>query len=97
MSDDAIELATKLLESDDDYLDNVIELWRIGNRIYEQCWDTDFHVFGVIESDTDHLPLKHVRVNCSPEFLIKADKEIAETIKFYRADVVSACNKMLKQ
>jgi hypothetical protein len=97
MSDDAKKLATKLLESDDDYLDNVIELWRIGNRIYEQCWDTEFHVFGVIESDTDHLPLKHVRVNCSPEFLNKADKEIAETIEFHRADVVSACNKILKQ
>jgi hypothetical protein len=97
MSDDAKELATKLLESDDDYLDNVVELWRIGNRIYEQCWDTEFHVFGVIESDTDHLPLKHVRVNCSSEFLIKADKEIAETIEFHRADVVSTCNKILKQ
>ena len=64
MSDDAIQLATKLLESDEDYLDNVIGLWRIGNRKYEQCWDTKFHVFGVIESDTEHLPLKHVRANC---------------------------------
>ncbi|MEW6996010.1 hypothetical protein AADZ84_17395 [Colwelliaceae bacterium MEBiC 14330] len=97
MSDDAIKLATKLLESDEDYLDNVIGLWRIGNNKYKQCWDTEFHVFGVIESDTDHLPLKHVRANCSPEFLAKADKELAETIEFYRADVINACNTILNQ
>ncbi|MBB1398760.1 hypothetical protein [Pseudoalteromonas sp. SG44-8] len=95
MSDDAIQLATKLLESDEDYLDNVIGLWRIGNRKYEQCWDTEFHVFGVIESDTDHLPLKHVRANCSSEFLAKSDKELAEIIEHYKAEVVSACNKIV--
>ncbi len=72
MSDEAIKLATKLLESDDNYLDNVIELWRIGNNKYQQCWNTEFHVFGVIESDTAHLPLKRVRANCSHEFLTKS-------------------------
>ena len=97
MSDEAIKLATKLLENDDDYLDNIIGLWRIGNDKYEQCWDTEFHVFGVIESDTDHLPLKHVRANCSSEFLAKADEELAEIIEFYRTDVVSSCNKIIKQ
>jgi len=96
MSEEAIKLAKKLLESDDNYLDNVIGLWRIGNRQYEQCWDTEFHIFGVIESDTDHLPLKHVRENCSAEFLAQSDKELAETIEFYKADVVSACNKIIE-
>jgi len=97
MSEEEIKLATKLLKSDDDYLENVIALWRIGNKKYDQCWDTEFHVFGVIESDTDHLPLKHVRANCSAEFLAKSDKELAETIEFYKNDVVSACNKIIKQ
>jgi hypothetical protein len=95
MSNDAIKLATKLLESDEDYLDNVIGLWRIGNNKYEQCWDTEFHVFGVIASYTDHLPLKHVRANCSSEFLSKSDKELAEIIEHYRTEVVSACNKIV--
>ena len=97
MSEEAIKLATKLLKSDYNYLEHVIALWRIGNKKYDQCWNTEFHVFGVIESDTDHLPLKHVRENCSAEFLAKSDKELAETIEFYRADVVSACNKIIKQ
>lgn len=97
MSTEAIKLTTKLLESDDDYLDNVIGLWRIGNYKYGQCWDTEFHVFGAIESETDHLPLKHVRANCSSDFLSKSDKELAETIEFYRQDVISACNTILNQ
>ncbi|WP_394252708.1 hypothetical protein [Vibrio profundi] len=95
MGNDAIQLAIKLLESDEDYLDNIIGLWRIGNDKYEQCWNTEFHVFGVIESDTDHLPLKCVRANCSSEFLAKSDKELAEIIEHYRTEVVSACNKIV--
>jgi len=73
----------------------VIELWKIGNKHYGQCWDTEYHVLGVIESETDHLPLKHVRVSCSDEFLAKSDKELAETIEYYRADVVTDCNKII--
>ncbi|MCG7565242.1 hypothetical protein MHM95_02905 [Pseudoalteromonas sp. CnMc7-15] len=95
MYEEAKTYANKLLESDEDYLDNVVALWRIGNERYEHCWNTEFHVFGVIESDTDHLPLKHVRPMCSAEFLAKADKEIAETIEFYRTDVVRACNQII--
>lgn len=48
----ACELARKLLQSDENYLDHVIELWKIGNSLYGQVWDTEFHIFGVIESDT---------------------------------------------
>lgn len=92
MSEEAIKLAEKLLKSDEDYLDNVIALWRIGNEKYGQCWDTEFHIFGEIESETDHLPLNHVRSKCSKEFLAKADKELCETIEYYRANVIKACN-----
>lgn len=92
MSKEAIKLATKLLQSDDDYLNTVISLCRIGNKKYGQCWDTEFHVFSVISSDTDHLPLSRVRARCSAEFLAKSDKELAEIIESYRPEVVSACN-----
>ncbi len=50
MPEEAITFAKKLLESDEDYLDNVIKLWRIGNEKYGQCWNTEFHIFGEIES-----------------------------------------------
>ena len=95
MSEDATKIAKSLLESDENYLDNVVALWRIGNEKYGQCWDTEYHVFGVIESETDHLPLKHVRPNCSADFLIKADEDLAETIRYYRTDVTNACHKII--
>ncbi|HAS6064730.1 TPA: hypothetical protein I7135_21555 [Vibrio vulnificus] len=96
MSEDAIQLAKNLLETDENYLENIIALSRIGNEMYGQCWDTNYHVFGLRASETDHLPLNHVRLNYSEEFLAKADKKLIETIKFYRSDVVSACNKIIR-
>lgn len=97
MSEEAITLAKKLLESDADYLNHVTDLCYIGNKLHGECWNTDYHIFGLLSSELDHLPLSHVRSKCSSEFLAKSDKELAETIEYYRADVVSACNKIIKQ
>ncbi|MEP2650690.1 MAG: hypothetical protein ABJH06_01730 [Paraglaciecola sp.] len=52
------ELANALLTSNEDYLDIVLALSYLGNEIHGQCWDTEFHTFGLIASETDHLPLK---------------------------------------
>lgn len=73
----------------------MIELWKIGNSLYGQCWDTEFHVFGVIESDTDHLPTKKVRERCSATMLERSDIELKEVIAFYKEDVIEACNAIL--
>jgi hypothetical protein len=91
----ACELAKKLLKSNENYLDHAIELWKIGNALYGQAWDTEFHIFGVIESDTDHLPTAKVRELCSIEWQAKADKEVAECIIFYKQRVLEACNEIL--
>jgi len=91
------ELAKEILASDSDYLDKIIEMWKIGNSIHGSVWDTEFHIFGVIESATDHLPTKTVREYCSPEWLLKADKEISECIIFYRENVKKACNEILSK
>lgn len=86
-----------MLESDENYLENVIQLWRIGSDIHGQVGDTEFHICGLIASETDHLPLEHVRPNCSDVFVTKSDKELMETIACYRNDVVTACNKITNQ
>jgi hypothetical protein len=91
----ACELAKKLLQSNENYIDHVNELWKIGNVLYGQVWDTEFHIFGVIESDTDHLPTKNVRQLCSEEWKSKADKEVGECISFYKQKVSEACNEIL--
>ena len=92
---DACKLARELLNSNTRYLDNVVDLWKIGNSLYSQCWDTEFHTFGVIESDTDHLPLEKVRQHCSEKMLLKSDKELTEVINFYKKDVFKSCNRVL--
>jgi hypothetical protein len=91
----ACVLAKKLLQSNENYLDHVMELWKIGTTLYDQVWDTEFHIFGVIESDTDHLPTTKVRELCSKEWQAKADEELAECISFYRQKVSEACNEIL--
>ena len=93
----ACNLALSLLESDIDYLDNVIELNSIGNTIYDQCWGTEFHVFGVIASDTDHLPTKKVRQHCSSSILEKSDKELKQIIESYKLDTTKGCNEILSK
>ena len=97
LKNDACEIARSLLESDSSYLDNVIELWKVGNSLYGQCWDTEFHIFGVIESDTDHLPTNKARGHCSQNMLDNSDGELKKVIKFYKNDVTKACNEILSK
>ncbi len=91
----ACEIASELLENDADYLDRIIEMWKIGSRLYGQVWDTEFHVFGVIASDTDHLPTKSVRPLCSKRWQEESDKELEKCIRSYRNQVTEACNEIL--
>lgn len=91
----ACKIAKTLLQSNEGYLDNIIELWKIGNKLYGQVWDTEFHIFGVIESDTDHLPTQKVREHCSKEWLERAEREIEECIVFYNKKVIAACNEII--
>jgi hypothetical protein len=93
----ACHLAQSILRSDEGFLDKVVELSNIGNAIHGECWDTEFHVFGVIESETDHLPLDGVRKYCSHKMLERSDQEIKDVIAFYKRDVVRACNDILSK
>lgn len=93
----ACEHAKALLNNNSLFIDRVTELSYIGNRIYGQCWETEFHVFGLIASEADHLPLEKVRPLCSQDFLEKSDKEVSELIDFYSQDVGNACKAILSK
>ena len=90
-------LAKSLLEGDQEYLDNILELNQIGNKIYTEVWNTEFHIFGVIASDTDHLPIQRVRSLCSTKMLEKSDLELEQIIKHYKLDVENACKEILSK
>jgi len=91
----ASKLARSLLEGDLDYLDNVLEMAGVGQGLVGELWNTDFHVFGEIASDTDHLPMKDVRAHCSATMLERLDRELRGIIVAYKDEVRIACNSVL--
>ena len=59
--------------------------------------DSDFSIFRVVDSDTDHLPVDFERKNWSPEALQRKDIEIAESEEFYKNQVFDACRELTKR
>ena len=89
------ELVSHLMASDDLFLERTLELWSLGNKIYTEAWNTEFHVFGVIASDTEHIPLATIRDKCSSRFLKLADEELKEIIESHKTDLEKAYNEIL--
>ena len=88
-------IVQELMASDDMFLEKVMELWSLGNQIYTEAWNTEFHVFGAMSSDTDHLPLAKVREKCSESFLLRADEELKELIEAYESELNKAYKDIL--
>lgn len=59
--------------------------------------DSDFQIFKVVDSETDHLPVGSVRKEWSREALVKKDKDIEEVETFYRGKVLSACHSIISR
>jgi hypothetical protein len=57
--------------------------------------DPDFVVFGLVASDTDHLPLGEVRQRWSAQALTSADAELERIANFYRDDILAACSNVI--
>ena len=91
---EAIKLAQSILDSNEDYIGRVIDIWSLGQRIHGEAWNTEFHIFGVISSETDHLPTDKIRSKYSKAMLERSDKELKKIISFYKKDVTKACNEI---
>lgn len=48
-----------------------------------------------IESETDTFPLGAMRVNCSPDYLKRADSEMQSYLADARADILQACKEIV--
>lgn len=91
----AVELAKHLLAGNENYLDNVLEICWLAEKLVGEVVNTEFHVFYAISSDTTHLPTKKVRPLCSQSMLKRSDEELISIIKHYETEVADACNKVL--
>jgi hypothetical protein len=57
--------------------------------------DKDFVIFGLVASETDHLPLGESRQYWDPQALKRADAELNGISEFYRVQIVEACTNVL--
>lgn len=72
--------------------------WRLNalrHEVTQKDFDDDFMLFVAIASETDHLPVGEVRKQYAKTALVKADKEIEDVEKIYRAQVEAACEKLI--
>ena len=66
-------------------------------RLETSCPDDDvFMAFRVVESDTDRFPLGEARYSCAPEYLERADAELATYLKEATPDLLKACDELIK-
>lgn len=68
------------------YAHHVVPDWRV---------DPDFIVFGVLASETDHLPLGQARNLWSVSALAKADAEIEAIVEGHQTKVRQACENVI--
>ena len=79
-------------------LEGARQLWALGNSLLGDAWpDPDFRLFGVIDSDTDDLPVGSGRANWSANALARKDADVAEAKAFYREDVRAACQRLVER
>ena len=55
----------------------------------------DFLLFAAIDSETDHLPARYVRAQCSSSWLKACDREASEVAAKHADAVSAACNGIL--
>ena len=95
---DALAVAREVLTGKCGLIEGCIELAACGHYVVP-VWheDPDFRVFGLIASETDHLPFGNVRTRWAEAALSKADGEIAEIINANRARILTACRNIVSR
>lgn len=93
---DALNMARSVLNNEIGIIEGCIALARFAHEVVPN-WssDPDFVVFGVIASDTDHLPFGQVRDRWSSAGLAKADAEIEAITERHRVEVRQACENVI--
>jgi hypothetical protein len=69
-----------------------------GARILGSCSsDADFALLGMIDSDTDHLPVGRERALWNPEILVEKDNEVTHWEELNRSTVLQACKNIIEK
>ena len=91
-----ITTAQAILDGNLSIIEGSVVLCRISHKVVP-VWheDEDFLIFGVISSETDHLPTGSARQFWNPIALEREDKKIGDIEDRARSDVLAACRNLL--
>ena len=87
-----------MLSGEISLIEGCVRLYALSHDLV-QTWhdDPDFLVFGVVASDTDHLPTGSARKYWSSDALAREDLKIAAYEAKSRADILAACQSIVSR
>jgi len=93
-----ISTAQAILDGTVGIIEGSVAMSRISHQAVA-VWheDNEFRIFGLISSETDHLPTGSARQYWNPVALAREDKEIAEIEDDIRNDVLTACRNLIER
>ena len=87
------ELARQILDGEIDVLDGSNEIASLRSEVEVEDSDQDFMAFGIVSSETDHLPIGREALNWSNEALVRKEPELKSSrewaIEIVRAECAS--------
>ena len=91
-----VRLAQAMLDEKLSYFEGASKVLKLKNKIAETVEsDEDFNAFIVIESETDHLPLKRHNHLWSKEALLALEPEFAKTEQWARTFAPQVCKNII--
>jgi hypothetical protein len=93
---EAVRTAQAAISGTVPLIDACVRMARLAHDLVPS-WaeDPDFVVFGIVASETGHLPLGEVRKQWSAQALAKADDEIERICDFYGSQILTACTNIV--
>jgi len=94
----AVDVAKKVLSGEVGIVEGSVRLSQLAHAVVPR-WvdDPDFVVFGVLSSETDHLPTGSVRQYWSARALAEADVQLARIESNTKEDVERACRNIVER
>ena len=92
----AVETASAIISGEVSLIEGCVRLFSLScGLVSDWRTDPDFRVFGVVASDTDHLPTGSARSYWNVVALEREDVNIAQYEAQARAEVVLACQNIV--
>jgi hypothetical protein len=95
---EVVTVATAILDGSVGIIEGARQLSALAHDVVDD-WraDSDFVVFGALDSSTDHLPIGRVREYWDPVALVDRDREVKRIETDARPKIEQACRNLLQR